>query len=277
MELRLTRSALVIGDASDAHFRECAAWVDEHFGCRFATDLPAVLDASEDDDSARDEPAVVVLLQSRPGEFLEAEINLLRRRWPLTRLVGVFGSWAEGEPRSGPAASGVYRIAWHAAVERLSQELLGGRLFDLPVTATADERLLANPRPMSAQSRVVAVAARRASWAEPLVDAIGAAGNAALYWPLDRKAFARGIDAVIWDVCGCEAELPRYRALLPAPASGLPVVAVMDFPRPQDVAELAKLGVPRVLGKPLLIADLLANLVAGRADTAGELRRNAVA
>jgi AmiR/NasT family two-component response regulator len=252
MELRLTRSALVIGDAGDAHFRECAAWLNEHLASHFVANLRAALALSDDDD-----PAVIMLLQSRPGEFPEAELDLLRRRWPLARLVGVFGSWTEGEPRNGPAARGVYRIAWHAAVERLSQEFGGGRLLDLPATATADERLLANARPMSAQSRVIAVAALRASWAEPLVDGIAAAGNAAVYWPLDRHSVARGIDAVVWDVFGCEHDLPRYRSLLPGAKREVPVVATMDFARPQDIVKLAELGVTRVLGKPLLMADLL--------------------
>jgi hypothetical protein len=273
MELRLIRSATVIGDAGNAHFRSCAAWLDEHLACRFSAEVRAALELPEED-----EPAVIALLQSRPGQFSEVEIDLLRRRWPLARIVGVFGSWAEGEPRNGPAAPGVYRVAWHAAVERLSQEFRGGRLLDLPATATADERLLANSRPMSAQSRAIAVAALRPSWAEPLVDAIAAAGNAAIYWPLDGKTLARGIDAVVWDVFGCERDLPRFRGLLPGAASDAPVAAVMDFVRPQDVAALAELGVTRVLGKPLLMADLLSCLHAFCASRAGAaLPRVAVA
>lgn len=136
------------------------------------------------------------------------------------------------------------------------RESCGGLLLELPATATADERLLANVRPMSAASRVIAVAALRASWAEPLVDAIAAAGNAAVYWPLDGRSIARGIEAVVWDVFGCEHDLPRFRGMLPARRVKCRLWRRW-ISRPQDIVTLAELGVARVLGKPLLVADLL--------------------
>ncbi len=275
MELRMTRSAiqsapaaLVIGDAADRHFRACAAWLDANLNSVFAADVRHALEAHEGFC-----PLLVVLLQSRPGQFTEWELDTIRARWPLAHVVGVYGSWAEGEPRNGPAARGVYRVAWHAAIARFAAELVvfaapargttrGGRLFDLPATATADERLIAGARAMSNERRTIAVAAQRASYAEPLVDALAAAGNAVFYWPLDGRSVAHGIDAVLWDTFGCSHDLRRFRARLPDAKNEVPVVAVMDFPRPQETAQLAELGISQLLGKPLLVADLLVCLEA---------------
>jgi hypothetical protein len=290
MELRVTHSAtrsavsaLVIGDAADAHFRACTAWLDANLNSVFAGDVRHSIEAHD-----AFCPMLVVLLQSRPGQFVESELAVLRSRWPLARIVGIYGSWSEGEPRNGPAASGVYRIAWHAAIARLSESLerapqsrsasRPGHLFDLPATATADERLLAHARAMSSARRTIAVAAVRASYADPLVEALAAAGNAAFYWPLDGRATARGIDAVVWDAFGCEHDLEQFRKLLPGGASETPVVATLDFPRPQDVARLAELGVMNLLGKPLLVTDVLGCLdmiCASREE--GELLQFAVA
>ncbi len=264
-------SAIALGNAADVHFRAAVDWLAGNVACRFFADAKsAIAKSALAVPGVRDEPSLVVLLQSRPGQFTDAEIKALRFRWPVARFVSVAGSWCEGEPRSGFAAAGVYRIAWHAAADRLAAEIgepiarPGGvgrpicrGLFDLPATATIDERLLVNSTPRAASPAVLAVAARRSSWAEPWVDALAAAGHAAVFWPLDGGALVRGIDAVVWDTFGCEGRLAEFRHALPNESADTPIVAVADFPRPQDLEQMATLGVRRVLGKPLMIADLL--------------------
>lgn len=261
---------MVLGDTCDAHFEATAQWLARHLACRFHADAAAALAAPRDGATGDGEPSLLVLLQSRPGEFTENELTALRSRWPLARIVSIAASWCEGEPRSGHAAAGVYRIAWQTAVERLDAEIHGscrgsanlanqanGGLFELPATATVDERLLANARVVANAPGVVAVAARRPSWAEPIVDALATAGHAALFWPLDRPALVRGVDAVVWDTFGCDRDLAGYRGKLPVATAETPVVAVADFPRPHDVALLAELRVRGVLRKPYLVSDLL--------------------
>jgi hypothetical protein len=283
MKLHATIAALVLGRADDSHFAATVQWLAANLSCRFVPSAPTILaDGNEDF-----EPALVVLLQSRPGEFTDRELTALRGRWPIARFVAIAASWCEGEPRRGFAIGGVYRIPWHAALFRLRAELSpilesvqapGVGLFGLPATATSDERLLANSRPVASAPAVVAVAAMRASIAEPLIDALGAAGHAAVYWPLDSVTLVRGIDAVVWDTFGCEQGLETVCNALPADSRSRPLIALADFPRPQDIETLHALGVDRVLGKPLLVADLLTCLdellAAGRVT---QLRKAAVA
>ena len=51
-----------------------------------------------------DPPELIVLVQSRPGEFSAAEIDDLRRLAPLARVRRLLGTWCEGEARRRPAA-----------------------------------------------------------------------------------------------------------------------------------------------------------------------------
>jgi hypothetical protein len=265
MKLRSPIAVSVLGCADDPHFAATVQWLAANLACRFLPDASAALE--DRDDSV--EPALVVLLQSRPGEFTDAALSELRGRWPLARFVAIAGSWCEGEPRCGFVAGGVYRIPWHASLFRLQSELSplldtaptpSAGLFGLPPTATSDERLLAKSRFRAESPAVLAVAALRESIAEPMVDALAAAGHTAVYWPLFGGVLIRGIDAVIWDTFGCDQRLEELRASLPAESIARPLVALADFPRPEDLESLSLLGVDRVLGKPLLIADLLACL-----------------
>jgi hypothetical protein len=283
MQLQATIAALVLGRADDSHFAATVQWLAANLSCRFVPNAPTALA-----DGNRDfEPAIVVLLQSRPGEFTDAELSALRGRWPIARFVAIAASWCEGEPRSGVAIGGVYRIPWHAALFRLRAELSpilnsmqapGVGLFGLPATATSDERLIANSQPVANAPAVIAVAATRANIAEPIIDALGEAGHSTVYWPLSVGTLVRGIDAVIWDTFGCEGRLDVVRKSLPSDSRTRPLIALADFPRPQDMETLHALGVDRVLGKPLLVADLLACLdellAAGRIT---QLRKAAVA
>ena len=61
-------------------------------------DVPAAIDWIE---SERVEPALVVIGQTWPGEIGRPQLMRLRQAAPLTRICGLFGSWCEGETRSG--------------------------------------------------------------------------------------------------------------------------------------------------------------------------------
>ena len=58
-----------------------------------------------------------------PGQFSCEAIDRIRTRAPLARLVGLLGSWCEGEVRSGQPWPGTIRIYAHQWPGRAEQEL----------------------------------------------------------------------------------------------------------------------------------------------------------
>jgi hypothetical protein len=241
----------------DWHFQSALEVLDLQASCQFAAKCDSY-PASQ----VADEPALVVLLQSHPGEFSQPTVDELRRRWPLARIVAIAGSWCEGEPRTGGMLAGVYRMTWEIAAARLNVELpelaAGRGAFALPPTATAEEFTTTAPPRSFEQRLVVAVAARRISTAEPMIDALHAAGACTIFYSLADPPVVRGVDAVLWDVAGCEQAVDAFRAKLPRDARL--IVAVCDFPRPQDLQRFDRLGVSSVLGRPLQLDDLLGSI-----------------
>ena len=61
-------------------------------------------------DSAFD---LVVVAQSRRGQYSKDQIENIQNMFPTTPIVGLLGSWCEGEVRSGNPWPGVLRVYWH--------------------------------------------------------------------------------------------------------------------------------------------------------------------
>jgi|GEM_PF-3233289 len=57
-------------------------------------------------------PDLIFILRSWSGEYSNSQIQTLRKRFPLTPLLAVLGSWCEGEARNGIPLSGIHSISW---------------------------------------------------------------------------------------------------------------------------------------------------------------------
>ena len=121
---------LLIGDEHHPEFRAATDWLREH------TEL--IVAATGDDargelarrrgvdDGPPLEPDVMVVAQSRPGQFAAQDLEQLLGLAPLARLVALLGSWCEGETRTGHPWPGVMRLfcvalasTWSGARPRL--------------------------------------------------------------------------------------------------------------------------------------------------------------
>lgn len=252
-------SILVIGDADRAEFygaRSCLdRWGTAHGLCTVA-EAAAVLVAGEV------VPDVIVVAQAFPGQFSHQAIDHLRRLAPLARIVGLMGSWCEGEMRTGSPWPGAARTYWHQWAARSGRELrrLAQRQscsWALPPTATEEERLLASaaeswPRCEGA----VVIHTRSREMADWLSAACRSRGLAAVWQRPPTIARAEGATAAIFD--GDDLREDEYRELrqLTASVHPAPVIALLAFPRVEDRRRAASAGAAAVLSKPLAVEDL---------------------
>ncbi len=110
-------TCFVLGDLSRPEFRLAREWLR-------AQAQPVYCAGNAPDPLggwiADTDPDVVIIVQTRPGEHRPTLVDRLRRRFPLTPLVVLTGSWCEGETRSGHPLAAAWRIPWYDFEPRMS-------------------------------------------------------------------------------------------------------------------------------------------------------------
>lgn len=246
---------MLIGDASLREYAEIAEFLRAETALVEVPDVSTAIEVIE----AAEVPAdVIVLVQNRPGCLSETLLERLRRAAPLARFVGLLGTWCEGERRTGRPWPGMLRTYWHQWLARWRDELGGPahgelRWWGLPDSAGDEERSLqAADATWSTRSGLVAVVSNSADTADYLVQACAARGYAAIAMGDREVRTAMAPDVVVWD--GSVGELDRVAKLREQYAQR-PVVVLLDFPRPEDVAMAKRQGATAVLAQPLRLED----------------------
>jgi DNA-binding NarL/FixJ family response regulator len=264
-------SILLIGRIHRAEFREAVARLEQYGHVFTAADMAEAAELLAEGSPAAD---LIVLAQSFPGEMSARALDSLRRVAPLSRIVGLMGSWCEGEVRSGDPWPAAIRVYWHQWRDRCANELQ--RLcshrqaaWALPATATEEERLLLDSlEPLPTGTGLVVVRSSAFDMADWLCDACRRQGYAVLW--LDQRHLPRieGAAAGLLDLPDAGeqdfAELQQFAAQL-RPA---PVLVLMHFPRTQDVRRAVQHGAAGVLSKPIQLEDLLGHLARVRTEPA---------
>jgi len=287
-------SILFVGDADRSEFRQARACLDRWGAVQgFAdADLAAAALAAD-----RLSPDVMVVAQAFPGQFSHQAIDRLRRLAPLARVLGLMGSWCEGEMRSGspwPATVRTYWHQWPARCDRQFRRLAMGQScsWALPLTATEEERLMVDaaeclpeegphpcahftPRCATAWNKqcgfsslhpallvpssgtLVAIRSQSHEMADWLSAACRSHGLVTI-WQRD-SAFARveGAMAAIFD--GTDLCDDECDALrrFVVAVRPAPVIALLSFPRIEDHDRALSAGASVALSKPLMVEDLL--------------------
>jgi hypothetical protein len=257
-------TVVLVGDTDRAEFREACASLEALGDTTTVPDLDAAAERLID---APLPPDLIVLAQSRPGEFSSPGVDRLRALAPLARMVALLGSWCEGETRSGRPLPGVIRIYWHQWLPRLAQELdriRCGRCptWGLPATAGDDERLLLGSPPRLARHGLVAIHARRFEAADWLSAACRLGGYATVWLPPGWRTRVEGAAALVFDGSDFSGREPAELRRAGAELGPLPIVVLLDFPRAADRDRARAAGAAAVLSKPLLVDDLLWQLEA---------------
>lgn len=234
-------------------------------------DAVATLRAEAELVDVANSPELIVVAQSRPGEVSAAEVHRLRRAAPLAGLVGLVGSWCEGETRTGQPWPGVARFYWHEFPlwwRRQLQLRAAGRCPDWAQpadTASLPGMQLAGPPPTRQTTAntgsVIVLRVGVRDTADALTDVFRRAGFAVVWQRPGRdNCPVRGATAGVWDggqldehelndlATFCQ-QMARDRAA---------VVALLDFPRRHNVDAAHACGAAAVLGKPWRNTDLVA-------------------
>jgi DNA-binding NarL/FixJ family response regulator len=137
-------SILLVGDGDRSEFREAWSALQALGRVTGIVEAESAAAALAEGQVVAD---LIVVAQAFPGQFSHQAIDRLRRAAPLARVLGLLGSWCEGEMRTGKPWPGVIRSYWHQWVPRCDREV--GRIrrgessaWGLPATATEEERLL---------------------------------------------------------------------------------------------------------------------------------------
>jgi len=253
-------SILVVGNTRRGEFVEARASLDA---------LGRVIDAASVDealgllDAGEPAPAVIVVAQCYPGEFSAESLDRLRRQVPLARIVGLLGSWCEGETRTGYPWPGAIRLYWHQWIPQARRELeelvAGDRsTWSLASTATDEERLLAGSRKFhGAHGGLVALCVERIEMHDWLAAALGRHGLSTAWMRPGQRIRLAGVRAAVLDGSSLgKHDLGRLDQLRAELGAGVPIIALADFPRVEDRDRARAAGAAAVLSKPLLVEDL---------------------
>jgi hypothetical protein len=263
---------MLTGDFTHRDFRQAVAWLEAHAEVKTAHDW---LQAAAHLERGESPPRLIVIAQSRPGQFNSSQVERLHRAAPLSRIVALLGSWCEGEARSGEPWPGVERVYWHQWPARMSSLLSSDGIampaeWHLPRTATAAERLLATQLPRADASPVhrglVAIRTPRQLDYAALADVCRNAGLASVWLAPHDARRIDGVDVLLWDGAAGDAnEAASLRSLIASLCNSsqpaISTIALLSFPRSEDVDRIRTASACAVLSKPFLIGELHRELV----------------
>ncbi|MEQ8788200.1 MAG: hypothetical protein RIC55_17965 [Pirellulaceae bacterium] len=247
---------LLVGDFRHRDFRDAESWLKTHTQLLVMDDMQA---ASTHLDATRRLPRLIVVAQSRPGQFSTRQIESLHRAAPLARLHCLLGSWAEGETRSGHPCPGVERVYWYESRARwaamLAADLRGSRI--LPRTATSAERLLAAPAIREACGQgLVGIHSPTHGDYLALAETCQSWGHATAWLSPRLPVVVGGVKLLLWDGANGDAtEAQRLQSLVAA-VKPMATVVLLTFPRVEDHDRMLRAGAGSVLSKPFLNQEL---------------------
>jgi hypothetical protein len=223
---------------------------------------------------------VICLAESVPAEIDEQSLLSLRRRFPGVPLVVLVGNWLEGEHRTGRPHPSAMRIPWTHAASQLEAQLALLKAGKCPnwghgELLSDDERATMLTPQLAAARRgcrpdeimnnghigVFAADAQLAAW---LVDAcktsLGGHAHDMRIAAADEELGIE-IDAVLWAPSAEPVVAQCERREVSRQCAGKPIVALLNFPRPQQAQDWLHRGVREVLSLPVDLDLLQAALV----------------
>jgi hypothetical protein len=254
-------SVLLVGAIDFHEFRGAVGWLRAH------TQLDAVRTVAEAVERCENRQAdwhTIVVAQSRPGEFVQRDVDQLSRTMPLAQLIALLGSCCEGETRSGRPWPGVVRVYWHQFVARAATELRRddtATSWQLPRTASDAERTdhALRDRPQPAEG-LIAICTNQVVFFDALASACRVAGYSSVWTTSEHARSAQDAVALLWHgQLRADSEFQQLQRLT-ARSPRTPLIVLMGFPRYDHVQRATAAGAAAVLPIPLQLSDLWSTL-----------------
>lgn len=223
-----------------------------------------------------DQFELIVVTQSRPGQYSLQTIEKLQAIFPNRPLVSVSGSWCEGELRTGKPWPGVQRILWHqwqGQYDRFLEQLGSKQITDFhaPRTSTHADQILRThdphawasaPHPHSNAAANVSQIVGVSTWTQRqydmLRDAIETLGFTPFWIECPVSDASQRSDA--GRICvDADSLTPELNLRLDRLQSEFPLAKMMlllNFPRIEDRMKLAARDIQQVVSKPFELNEL---------------------
>lgn len=206
------------------------------------TDLLAAWEIAREQRMTRAlQPAAIVWLQSRPGEFPRGEVDEVRKASPAARHIVVTGCLCEGELRSGQPLREVVRLSWNLGPAAILAQIQS--LGPLPTASTPHWLAIHAPDFLTYEGLawLCESLGHKAIWQPAHLPAVSSEPAIRLFanWQSWENWHGRR---------GSQGANPAAEILL------------LDFPRPADFERAADSGITRVLPLPPQLAELQAAL-----------------
>ena len=251
-----THKILVTGDFWHSDFQKIISKFDVPVTLVPFDKVETVVDQSYD---------LVVLAQSRRDQFLQADVEEFLANFPAVPVVGLLGSWCEGESRSGQPYPGIIRVYWHQWEGRYAQFVeqlaeAGITNWHAPRTSTTSDRIVSQTirRDVSIGTGIIGVSAWTRSEYEMLDDAIASFGWRSRW--VERSIWDAASSATVLVMCvvadSWTVELEKRIEWLNSEIPDVPFVLLLNYPRESDAESIAAAGVSAVVSKPFELQDL---------------------
>jgi len=258
---------LAVGPWQDREFRFPTDSIEAAAAWQAASNLDQACERLE---ASETPPELILIAQSLPSQLRQKQIDKLQALAPLARIVVVAGSWCEGGFRSGVQLTGVLRLYWHefALWWKSAQMRVEAGLcppWSLPLDHPHAGRSMPHVQvDWPTVSDPVVISAKDFEVYESLSAALKPFGMATLWMqPARQVKLKQKVSGGIWDGSQLdEEELQRLSDFCRQVDSN--VVALLDYPRVEHIAQAQEAGATTVLGKPYVVDELVEALVAGR-------------
>jgi len=208
---------------------------------------------------------LVVIAQSRQGQFDQSLIDAVKAFAGATPVVMMLGSWCEGELRSDQPAEGVTRVFWHQWKGRFNtftKHLAdnGVTAWHGPETKTEADRI-ATTGALDSESNSEPFCIGISAWSVEAYDSMSVAIQS-FGWKTrwvertDLSSLEGAVNAICIDANSLDDSLERRILWLKDQVFDVPMVLSLNFPRNNEVSKLRSTGVSHVISKPFELNDL---------------------